>query len=757
MAAQSTWRREKVLNFTGTITDASSGGQSSLVVGGGTGTLVFSGANTFTGSTTINAGRVILTNTASLASSNIIVAGGATFDVTGLTATFTVAAGQALSGGGANNGSITTVSGAKIYAGTDGGYGTNTFNQNLTLVSGAALYFDLGSSATGANDKLVVLGNLNLTNTSFHIKAPSLGSNLDPLNDYTLATVSGTLSGTVNPTPVWDVQAGNYGAFAVIVTNGNKIVLHAVALPPSFAGGFATPASVGRNQTVLISASVNQGLYAITNITANTTNLGGPPALTLVADGAGNYTNSIAATPDTTFGVKNMLITVTDSGNISSVTNLSVTVAAANRVWNGGSASDSNWGSNPNWSTTAAPGFVGDGVVFDGSTRLTPLMETNYSVTGVTFNSTAGNFTLGTSGKYLTLTGSGVTNNSTASQTISVPIAMSAAQTLNAAAGNVTFSQNITNNGNLLTVSGASNTLVSAAITGSAGLVKAGIGTLTLSGTSPYSGTTIVNAGTLNVIGSLPSTNITTVGGATGKAVLTVSGTLKQQNLFVGNLPGATGAVYQTAGTITVTNGGGDCFNVGNIAGGFGYFGISGGTLLANGIAVGGENNTGTGFSGTGGNGLMDVLGGTVTNLGWFVAARGDTNETGVLNVQGGLFTYSGGGLFNCWGTNQTAIVNVTGGVVSNSTAVGINLNTFGSSSNTAILNLDGGIVQATGVSGASARMNFNGGTLRAAEPARRSFPASVPRRFTATARRLTTTARRSRSTNRCSRRPARA
>ena len=704
----------KTLTVNGTITDATSGGAGCLTISNGTGTVLLTGANTYTGTTTINSGRLALTNSSSLASPNIIVSGGATFDVSGLSSTFTLGGSQSLLGSGTNNGSVTTVSGAKIYAGTDGGYGTNTFSQNLTLVSGAAIYLDLNTSATGANDKLVVLGNLNLTNTAFHIKAPSVGANLDPLNDYTLATVSGTLAGTVNATPVWDVQAGNFGAFAVIVTNGNKIVLHAVAQPPSFTAGSATPASVGRNQTISISATVSQGLYAVTNVTANTTNIGGPVALTLIADGAGNYTNSIAATPDTTFGAKTIALTATDSGNISAATNLSVTVVATNRVWNGGSASDNNWSSNPNWSTSAAPGFFGDGVVFDGSTRLTPLMETNYSVTSLTFNNTAGSFTLGTSGKFLTLTGSGVTNNSAASQTINIPISMGAAQTLNAVAGNVTFSQNITNNGNLLTVSGTSNTIVSAAITGSAGLVKTGAGTLTLSGTGSYSGTTTVNAGTLNVSGSLPSTNITTVGGVAGKAVLTVSGTLKQQNLFVGNLAGATGAVYQTAGTITVTNGGGDCFNVGNIAGGYGYFNISGGTMLANGIAVGGENNSGTGFSGTGGNGLMDVLGGTVTNIGWYVGARGDTNETSVLNVQGGLFAYAGGGIVNCWGTNQTGIINVTGGVISNSTAVGINLNDSGIVSNTAILNLNGGTVQATGVSGPNGRVNFNGGKLRA-------------------------------------------
>lgn len=313
---------------------------------GGAGNAVFTGANAYTGTTTINAGRVILTNTASLGSTNIIVSSGATFDVAGLASIFTLGANQSLAGSGTNNGSVTTVS--------------------------------------GANDKLVVLGNLNLTNTVFHIKAPNVGSNLDPLNDYLLAVVSGTLAGSVTATPVWDVQAGNYGAFAVIITNGNQIVLHAVGTPPSFVGGSANPSVVGRNQTIAISAAVTQGLYSISNVTANAGNLGSPASVTLVDDGAGNYTNSIAATSATTFGAKSIPVTVTDSGNISSVTNLSVTVVATNRVWSGGAPSDNNWSSNPNWNTSAAPGFIGDSVAFDGGARLSPLMETNYSVSGPT-------------------------------------------------------------------------------------------------------------------------------------------------------------------------------------------------------------------------------------------------------------------------------------------------------------------------------------------------------------------------------------
>jgi hypothetical protein len=76
----------------------------------------------------------------------------------------------------------------------------------------------------------------------------------------------------------------------------------------------------------------------------------------------------------------------------------------------------------------------------------------------------------------------------------------------------------------------------------------------------------------------------------------------------------------------------------------------------------------------------------------------------------------------NRWGANQVATINVLGGVLSNSTAVGINLNQSANANNTGTMNLNGGTVQANSVSGANVRLNFNGGTLKA----RQMFPARL-------------------------------
>jgi fibronectin-binding autotransporter adhesin len=212
------------------------------------------------------------------------------------------------------------------------------------------------------------------------------------------------------------------------------------------------------------------------------------------------------------------------------------------------------------------------------------------------------------------------------------------------------------------------------------------------------------------------NTNSTTVGNAATNAILNVAGHLSQLELFVGNLSGAVAALYQTAGTVTAsTNSGFENTSVGNVSNAFGYYYAGGGSLTTYGLAVGGENNNGSGFSGTGGNGIMDINGATVNDTGWLVMARGASNETGILNVFSGALNYAGGGLWNCWGSTQTAIVNILGGVVSNSlSTVGFNLNASGNASNTAVLNLNGGVAQGDYVEGAAGRVNFNGGTLQA-------------------------------------------
>lgn len=70
----------------------------------GGGTLTLTNSNTYTGITTISDGTLALSGTASLASSNITVGTGTTFDVSAVTGGYTVASGKTLSGKGTISG-----------------------------------------------------------------------------------------------------------------------------------------------------------------------------------------------------------------------------------------------------------------------------------------------------------------------------------------------------------------------------------------------------------------------------------------------------------------------------------------------------------------------------------------------------------------------------------------------------------------------------------------------------------------------------
>ena len=254
---------------------------------------------------------------------------------------------------------------------------------------------------------------------------------------------------------------------------------------------------------------------------------------------------------------------------------------------------------------------------------------------------------------------------------------------------------------------------LNASISGAGGLDKTDNGTLVLAGNNTYAGSTVVSAGTLNLSGTVTNAAVT-VGDVSGNAVLNLSGGLNADNLFVGNGSGAVAAVYQTGGSVIANGGGGDCLDVGNISGGFGYYNILGGSVTANGMAVGGENNTGSGFSGTGGDGIMEINGGAVNDTGWLVMNRGATAENGILNIFSGSLSFAGGGLVCDWGSGQTAVISMLGGTLSSANQ-GIGL---GGSGNTGILNLNGGVVSVQSVGGnfggTYGQLNFNGGTLQA-------------------------------------------
>jgi len=682
----------------------------------GVGTLTLSGANTYTGNTTLNAGSLILSG-GWLASGNINVAAGTTLDASAL-GTVTLAASQNLLNGGTFNGSISASSGNKIYANTGSGYGTNIITGDLNLAADTLAYFDLGTIHNQSNDLVTVGGTLTGNGNTIHIKAPSGAVNFDATVDYVLFRApNNPVAGSFNPTPTWDVAPANASHYS-IVQNANTVTLHYSASSGPSGLASAVPAVAVHDQSVLLKVvATNGNVGTINSVLVDASSLEGSSTLALAnVTGTHNWTNTIVVPSDVAVGSYSLPVTVSDSAAYLLNLTIALSVVAGNDVWAGNGA-DANFSTVLNWTNGLAPAYVGDSLQFAGTKQLAPNLDNNYTVTGVLFDSSAGAFNLGsTRGFTLTLTnGSGVVNNSTKVQTLSAAVALGSSQTFNAAADD-------------LVVSG-----VIADGSSPGGLTKTGTHALTLSGANTYTGPTMVNGGTLNITGSsgglAANTSSTFVGNVAGNAVLNISGStaLSAYYLLVGNVAGSMGAVYQTGGTLTATASSGyDNLAVGNVAGGYGYYAASGGTATVNGICIGGENNQGTGanFGAAGGNGIVEVNGGTVTDSGWLVLARQNSGTggtaIGILNVySGGALSFAGGGLVGPWDTGETAIINLQGGSITSASQPVL----LGNTGFLGILNLNGGLLSVSDIAGyngpsyaivAAGLVNFNGGTLQA-------------------------------------------
>ena len=184
--------------ITGAIVDNASGSalNQAAILKSNTGKWTLSGTNTYTGNTTINGGTLALVASGSISNTpNITIAGGATFDVSGLSSPFALGAGQTLG----NSSSPAVLAGSAST-------GTGTLSLNYT--NGMPAFTVSGGTLTLSASTV-----FNINNT---------GSQL-PGGTYTLISglSGGVVAGTV-PTGVVAVSgSGAVSTANLVITNGD--------------------------------------------------------------------------------------------------------------------------------------------------------------------------------------------------------------------------------------------------------------------------------------------------------------------------------------------------------------------------------------------------------------------------------------------------------------------------------------------------------------------------------------------------------
>ena len=737
------------------------GGALTLLSSGTAGSLTLSGASTYTGGTTLSNLTVTVNNlTGSATGTNVVnVLTNTTLTDNGtITGNVTVTNGATVGGTGTFAGNVTVSSGGQTLPGSSGA--TNIITGNLTYGAGAKVNFYLGSTAAGGgNDQILLNGTASTLTCGSNSVGINCGSFLDQTHDYVLFKLTGGsagISGGFSNTPAWlgTVPAGS-ASYVVLVTNSTQVVLHyaASSTPPVITATNSSPNPVVANQPLTLTATVTAGSGTInpaTGVTVNLTSIGGSATQPLISDGAGHYTNTVTIGNGYAPGGETFVVTVTDSLGSVITANLPAVLNAATDIWNGGGVgSSSNWSNNTNWVSGYAPGSA-DSLIFAGSTGLAPVMNSSYTLAAVTFSNTAGAFTVGNAGgSVLTLTG-GVTNDSASAEILNVPVVLSVPVTLNAAAGGLTVSQNITNGGNQLTVTdGGSGTTLSGAVSGGGGVVMAGSGTASLSGVNTYTGGTTISSGTVAVTGAgqlgggnyaagIVAGGTFTYGSSAAQilsGILSGSGTLNQNgsgtltlaasNTFGGNAVIAGGTLLvsnpfalQNASLNYNNQGGNLGFAAGLTAATLGTLSGAQNLTLNNAAGAGvtltvGNNNVATNYSGAlSGFGSLTVGGTAAFTL------TGTNTLTGTAAANTGVLQVGTNGILAC----GTATTFQSGGgelIVSGGTLVVTNGSTIGAGS--LGLLVDSGSATFLGSLGETLNQNLpdliqvNGGTLQAA------------------------------------------
>ena len=471
----------------------------------GAGTMVLSGANTYTHATTVSAGALNIRNATGLGTTaaGTTVSNGAALEVQGGIAVGAEALtinGSGISSGGA----LRNIS------------GTNSWSGAVTLGSSSTV----GSDA----DKLTLSGVV----SGASMALTKVGSGTLELSGGSANTFSGAL--TVNDGTLLLNKTAGVNAFAGILTIGDGVGgANADVVQWSAANQIPTVTVTIKNSGQLDLNGNSDSVGALTMTGGSVTT--GAGTLTLGGDVTGNADASTATISGNLGLGANRTFTLAD-GAAATDMQVSAVVSGGFTLTKDGAGTMVLSGANT---------YTGATTVSNGVLNIQNATGLGTTAAGTTVKSGAElqvQGTIAVSGEALTINGSGVSSggalrNISGNNSWSGGVTLGSASTIASDSGTLTISGNITNGGFLTTVSGAGNVTASGVISGTAGLTKTGAGTLLLSGNNTFTGALTVSAGTLQL-------------GASDRITDSVNVTLSGGTL-------ASGGFNETVGTLTLT------------------------------------------------------------------------------------------------------------------------------------------------------------------------------------------------------------
>ena len=649
------------LTLSGTISGSGS------ITKTGTGPLVLSGANTFTGGVNLSAGSLRVGNNAALGTGTATI-GQSTTLMANSTASRTLANALSLSGsftlGDATNSGVLNFTGASTltgntqitnatYVSMSGAIGESGGARSLTKAGAGTLVLDGANSFTGgtivsagvlelgASERLANSGNVTISSGTF-----DLGGFTETINQFSATAAANVTAGTLNATGGYSfsnasgtvtVNAALGGGAAALTKTGAGTVLLTGA--GSYSGGATITAGVvqvgsntalGTGAVTLTDASLRSDSATARSL-ANALSIGGAVTLGASSSGALTFSNASPVTLSDATTLTNATA-VTFSGGLSGTAGRTFTKAGAGVLTLGGVSSvDGGITINAGGITVGTGGSLGGTVTVNTGATLTNAV--NNGVTGAV-NVENGTFTVSnaTTMGLLTVTGTGGTIGGTGGLTAS------------------TISANITAGG---------TTTFSATLAGSGGFTKSGGGTAIMSGANVgYTGQVTLSDGLMQVGAN----------NAAGSGTLSlVSGTLSASATQTRTLPNA---VVSFGGDVTI----GDATNTGALtfSGSAALTGNRTLTFASNATLSGGLSGSGFGFTKEGSgdftlNGANTYNGTTNVNAGTLVLTAASAGKTGETNVNGGTLRLGSDSALG--GVSGDTLVLTSGAIMSNSSA----------------------------------------------------------------------------------------